>query len=478
MGDHDRRQPESNRSRDTAVVTPSYWNFRGEAVLENDRGRRLLVWQGVPGETARGRNQDRAKWLGARKPHPDRVEPLCDRYTPCGGCPLMHLSAEGQRDVRRGLVGAALREEGLEVEVEPVVAAPSDLNFRHLIKLGTGFSDIGRPRIGAFGRDTRAIIPIPNCEVATPTLREVMKVTAHHFLDLQIYPYEPEEGRGLLRYVVARQSAHTGEVLLTLVAGRRNRLLMQLAETIEKSCSAVVGVHLHINDAPGNAIFARDGQGVVGTRRLTGREVIVERVADVDYQIGPGDFFQTHPVMADRLYRDVIELSGARNEVPVVDLYSGVGGFALALAPLTGWALGVESVEGAVRRARASASSNAVTAEFAHGEVVEVLPEVSRRLKGRRPLLIANPARRGLEEGVIEAIFELDPRKMIYVSCNPRALARDLRRFVDEGWSVDRVRPYDMFPNSSHVETVTVLSPPDNGEAPAVGRAPRRKLVR
>lgn len=477
------RGPRRGGDRPVAVVTPDYWNFRGETVVEGRQ--RLLVWQGIPGEEGRvrvihqGRNQDRGRWLSSRRPDPRRVEPPCERYTPCGGCPLMHLNEQGQRGVRRELVAAALAEAGLETEVEPVVPAPSMADFRHLVKVGFGYSDIGRPRMGAFGRDSRDLVPIPQCLVATPTLREVMKIVAHHFIDLDIRPFVPDRG-GLLRYMVARQSAHTGEVLITLVAGRNHRLLRQLAETIEQNCAAVVGVHLHLNDGPGNAIFERDGQGVVGTSRLAGRMTITERLADVEYKIGPGDFFQTHPAMADQLYRDVIELSlegAGRADVPVVDLYAGVGGFALALAPKCGWAMGVEGVEGAVRRARESASAGEISAEFTHGEVLDVLPDLTRRLAGRRPLVVVNPARRGLEDGVIDGVLALDPRRVIYVSCNPRALGRDLRIFTAAGWAVHTVRPYDMFPNTAHVEVVCALTPPDGGRAPTL-RSPRRKVVR
>jgi len=481
VADQNRRGGPHERRNNDVFVTPERWNFRGEATIESGP-KRLLIWQGIPGEEAKvrilhqGRNQDRGRWIRSRKPHPRRVEPPCDRYTPCGGCPLMHLDSEGQLRVHRYMVRRALSEAGVEAEVDEVVAAPASRDFRHVIKVGFGYSDIGRPRMGAFGRDSRAVVPIPLCHVATPELREVMKILAHYFIELDVRPFVPERG-GLLRYAVMRQSSHTKEVLVTLVVAKNNRLLRDLASALEENCAFVAGVHLHLNDGPGNAIFDRDGQGMVGTSRLAGRMMIIERIAGIDYRVGPGDFFQTHPAMADRLYRDVIEISGARPDVPVVDLYAGVGGFALALAPKTGWALGVESIEGAVLRARESASANAVAAEFTHGEVLDVLPDIARRLKGRRPLVLVNPARRGLEDGVIAGVLALEPRKLIYVSCNPQALGRDLRTFVDEGWTVDLVRPYDMFPNTAHVEVVAALTPPDGGAAPT-GRAPRRKLVR
>ncbi len=475
-----------NRSRGPKgrffALTPKRWHARGEAVCEEEGRKPFLIWQGIPGEESRvrlihqGQHQLIGRYVGSDKPHADRVEPHCDRYALCGGCPLMHINDSGQLRERRNIVQHAFDQEGLEVEVEPVVAAPEGTsNFRHLIKLGVGSSDQGRTRIGAFGRRTRNIVPIPHCPVTTPELRELMGTVAYHTLGLDIRPWEPGFG-GLLRYVVARQSHLTGEILVTLVAGRNHQLLRRLAEALEESHGQVAGVHLHINDGPGNAIFARDGQGVAGTSRLVGGRTITERLAQVDYTIGAGDFFQTHPAMADVLYRHVIELAQAEEGLPVVDLYSGVGGFALALAPRTGWALGVESNDGAVQRAREAASA-AIPAEFVCGEVLDVLPDLAKRLTGRRPLVIVDPARRGLEPGVAEGILSLHPRRVVYVSCSPRAMARDLAEFVERGWSVTHVRPFDMFPHTAHVEVVAVLDAPDVDEAPAK-RGPRRKMVR
>ena len=160
-----------------------------------------------------------------------------------------------------------------------------------------------------------------------------------------------------------------------------------------------------------------------------------------------------------------------------MDLYCGVGGFALAAASRSSWALGVESNGGAVRRARETASAGNIPAEFVHSEVLEALPALERRLEGLRPVVVVNPARRGLEEGVLEGISKLNPSKVIYVSCNPKAMARDLADAVKTGWKIGRVVPYDMFPNTSHVEVVAELEPVRSGDGPS-RRMPLRKVVR
>ncbi len=464
------------------VVTPRSWSPRGEAVLAA-RGRSLMIWAGIPGESARvkivheGHQQDYAIFRDTRQPDPHRVNPRCDRYHTCGGCPLMHLDDAGQRRARRALVLDALAGEQLfDVPVGQVVPSPDGNDgFRHVVKLGVGWSDHGHLRVGAWGRRSRSIVPIPECPVAAPVLRPLMGAIAHHIIDLEIAPYDPTTDKGVLRAIVLRASRSTGEVLVTLVAGRRTHTLRDLAVRLAAENSCVAGVVLHLNEEEGNAIFVRDEEGEIGSMVLEGRGFVEDRLLGIDYRIGAGDFFQTNPGMAEVLYRDTLDRLQLAPEMPLVDLYSGVGGMALPGARITGWAVGVEEVQGAVASARAAAKLNDVPAEFVAGKVLEVLPAIARRLENAAPALTVNPARRGLEPGVLEAIVGMKPRRIAYVSCNPRALARDLVGFAAAGYRIGDVQLYDMFPNTAHVECVALLESPD---ADAVTRrGPRRKVL-
>ncbi len=471
------------------VVTPTRWFRKGEVEVPSRKrqhpGKPLLLFGGIPGETAEahimrvGKNRAYGYWAGSKNPSPDRVEPPCDRFGPCGGCALMHINEGAQERARRTLIAEAFQEVGMhELELGEWFACPDGQEgFRHVIKLGFGRSDQGRLRVGAWGRNDRRVVPIPKCNVAAPILREVMKSLAHHAIELDIWPWEQETQRGVLRSAVLRASRTTGEVLVTLVAGKRNHLLGDLAEAIAQGVPEVVGVWLHVNSEPGNAIFVRNGEGVVGVRGLLGKDTIEEEVNGIRYQIGPGDFFQTNPATAEVLYARTLERLQLGDDTPVVDLYCGVGGFALQAAKHTGWALGVEEVEGAVVRARDAARRNGISgAEFLSDVVLYALPDLVKRVKHLRPVITVNPARRGLEEGVIEGIVGLEPRRIAYISCNPRALARDLAHFRDKGYRIGPIDMFDMFPNTPHVETLTVLEAPDADQAG--GRAPRRKVVR
>lgn len=465
-----------------ATVTPTRWSARGEALVPGGARGDLLVWQGIPGETAavqvvhRGRHQSLALWQATRSPSALRVEPPCPRYTTCGGCPLMHVAQEGQDRGRRALVERALEEEGVSAVLAPTVPAPGGTQgFRHVLKLLAGIGPTGRWRLGAPGRTRREVVPVPECLIVTPALRRLTASAAHHFVNGTTNPWV--DGRGTLRWLVARESSTTGEILLTLISGQWHPSLQELGEAISKDHPEVAGVHVHFNDEPGNAIFSHDEEGHVRTRKLGGADVITETVAGVTYLVGPGDFYQTQPAMAARLVDDVLALAQVEPGVPLVDLYCGVGGFALAAAKRSGWAMGVEGMGGAVARAREAANRNRLDCEFQARPVVEALAELGRRLASRRPVVVVDPARRGLEEGVVEGLDALAPRALLMVSCNARAFARDAAALEARGWKLSFLRPYDMFPHTMHVELLARFEPPASWADRPEGRAPRRRVV-
>ncbi len=466
------------------TVTPEGWVPRGEAFLKRGH-RRLLIWSGIPGEAGvvrifrQGQNQDMARFIRpAGRPHPLRQDPPCPKYNRCGGCPLMHLTVGGQHRARLAGLRQALGREGLERHAPTaVVPSPGNTNYRHVAKMAVGLTDFGHLRLGALGRDSRTVVPISGCLVVTDALRQAMGSVAHHAIRLSIRPFDARTDEGVLRYVVLRHSRATSELLVTLVAGRKSRELGELAQALISSNTDIVGVHLHLNNKPGNAIFDRGEEGQVGTLPLQGKMFIEEMLGDVRLRIGPGDFFQVNPAVAETLVADVLEAFAGERDRPAVDLFSGVGGFALALGRAHGWAIGVEGLPGAVTRARENARLNQIPTEFVAGDVVDLLPEVAERLDGRAPVVVVDPARRGLGPEIVDSLLALEPARLAYVSCNSLSLAKDLARFVAAGWNVDAMTAYDMFPQTAHLETLTLLSPPIP-VPPPTRRAPRRRIVR
>ena len=473
--------PFRDERQELRSVTPTSWSDKGEAVMDGEPP--VWVWGGIPGESAyvqtrrSGQNRQYVVFKGTDEPSKNRVEPPCTRYTACGGCPWLHVDGPGQADARVSLVQRAFDGENISVQVQDLVSVPDGLeNFRHVSKLVCGVSDRGNYRLGAPGRFNRRIVSIPQCNILTPTLREVTLAATHAMIDLDVRPYVHGEG-GLLRYVQVRQSLETGDVMVTLIGAYRARILDRMAETIASKVPAVIGVHLHVNEREDNNIYDRDEDGIVPTYVIFGKETLTEKVGQVKVQVGPTDFFQTNPAVGRLLVDEIIEQAKLSDGVPVVDLYCGVGGTTLNAAKITGWALGIEGNTTAIAHARAAAGSQVIPAEFVAGSVDEVLEAQQKRLAELRPVVLVNPARRGLEEGVGAAIRLLRPRRIVYTSCNPKALARDVAGFVEEGWSVTSVKPFDMFPNTQHVEVVAVLLPPEGDDVQGK-RAPRRRTVK
>ncbi len=471
------------------TVTANNWTPKGEVeVYGPDRPqhrKQLVFFGGIPGERAQvkvtsvGKNRAYGFWVDSEQPSPVRVTPPCEKFGPCGGCPLMHVTPKAASEIKRDMMANTLREAGLgDVPIGKWHDCPDGQeNFRHVVKIGWGRSDKGRIRLGAWGRNQRHIIPIPHCNVATPTLRRAMNALAHHAIEMELWPWERQTGAGVMRSAVLRQSRTTGEIMVTLIAGKRIRQLTDYAEAIANGVSEVVGVWLHVNDDPGNSIYVRDGDGVLGVRALCGKATIDEELNGIRYGIGPGDFFQTNPSVAEVLYARTIERLQLEEGVPVLDLFCGVGGFALQAARVTGWALGIEDIDSAVQRAREAARRNEIRgAEFLSDRVDLALPDLQKRLGKKRPVITVNPPRRGLEPSVIEGMLALNPRKIAYISCGARALARDLAIFRTAGFDIGEVELFDMFPNTAHYESLTVLTAPDADSV--TSRAPRRKVVR
>lgn len=431
------------------LVTPDAWSGRGEAVGPASVGAgppRVRVFGGIPGETARvermggGAHEVYAVWRESAVPAAIRVTPPCPRYLACGGCPWMHVDPAAAREARRGLVVRALAGVPLGPDgVAPVVPCPDgDAGYRTVVKLMARDTPQG-VRFGGYGRHSHDVVSVSDCLALDPALRP--------FTRLDPIPAPV----GMLRALVVRASRATGATLATLIVRHECPEAVSAARRLPAD-----GVHLHVHPHPGDALFTATG----ATRHVRGRATLEERFGALRLTVGPTDFYQTNPATAARLWED-LPLPRDR----LLDLYGGVGAVALALAVRRGAAplqvLGVEESPAAVARAAANFAANravlpGVTAEFRAGRMVDFVAPMG----WAGAMVVVNPPRRGLELGVAERLVALAPAPLVYVSCHPEALGRDLARLVALGMRVERVTPYDMFPHTPHVETVVVMRSP------------------
>ncbi len=471
------------RGEEEYVVVPEGWLSRGEAFVRGDHAQ-LAVFGGIPGERARvrlverGGHQHRARFVKTEGPrHPDRVEPPCDRYVPCGQCPLMHLAPAGQDRARLGLLKDAFVAEHAPQTFDLAPIAHIDAaGASHTIELIAGWSDARHLRLGVPGKDGRRVVPIPLCHVATEPLRRVMTVTAHYLQALEIYPWEGH--RGSFRGLFARQSAGTGEVFITLVFGRPSQFAKTLAESVAGQLPECTGVFAHWNDEPGPLLAHDPVTGDAAVSLVYGRGTLEEVVSGLRIRLGAGDPFPAYPTAGFALWEGVVDALAPEQGDTVVDLgaSAGAGARTLMLARRAGWALGIDPREGTIQRARENAAANGVSADFVASPFDEGLEASRPRLAGRRPLAVVDVGPKGLDGPAMDLLLALDPRRVALVSTNPRALARDIARFTAAGLRLDRLAPYDTAPYTPFGDTVALLTSTD-ATAPTL-RAPRRRTVR
>lgn len=482
-----------SRNRQTSFE-PVRWNSRGEATGDL-RGKAVPVWQGIPGERAKvelvrgSRGRLKARWMAAEgSPHPHRQDPPCPHYEPCGGCPWMHLDAEGQAEGRRQLVAEAFRTAG----VSPVSTQgenPEDLlapgrfrlratpcpmaGFRNFARLEVGRSGAGHVKVGNRGREARGVVPVPECRVVTPGIRRVMKSLAHHVVQLGLMPWRPGAGGGLLRWVLLRQSRLNGRIVMVLVAGGGYRICSDLVWSVADECSELETAWVHFNRQKTNATFDLEESDEPGFTRIMGGDPLMEELAGIRLRVGPGDYFRNNPSAAEQLYR---ELEGALlPNRPLLDVHCGVGGTTLVGARRTGFALGLGSSPSTVELARMSASRADLPAEFSPLPVEEALDRVATRLARAHPNVLLDPPWRGPSPATTAGILALKPARLLLTSRNTRSLIRDLQPFLDAGYRLRDLVPIDSAPHTPHLELLAVADPP---EAPPPGRRPRRVRVR
>jgi 23S rRNA (uracil1939-C5)-methyltransferase len=374
-----------------------------------------------------------------------RVPPACPAYGSCGGCRLEHVAYPAQLGWKRAWVAAVL--DPLGIATEPCVPSPRALAYRNRSKLVYGLVD-GRPVLGAYAPRSHALVDLAGCRVAEAPLDEVAGVLTELLAARAVPPYDEHTGAGALRYVILRVN-HRRQVLAVLVtAVREAPFAPELARALVARRPDVVGVVQNLNPARGNRLTGETDLPLVGAMALE------ERVGEVRLRLSPTAFFQVNREVAAQLYADLRDLVAPSAHERVVDCYSGVGGVALTLAAWAGEVIGIEENAAAVEDARASAVLNGTAhARFVAGDAAEQLGQIEHA-----DVIVLNPPRKGCAPSVLEAAVRAEPRAIAYVSCAPETLARDLAQLAAAGYRTRQARPYDMLPQTPHVEVLAVVT--------------------
>ncbi len=390
------------------------------------------------------------------EPGAGRVEARCPAFGDCGGCQWQHVDYAAQLRWKRQVVIDALERLGGFNGVPVANTLGMEDPWHYRCKAAVPFGGGDGPVAGFFGRGTHRIVALPGegCAIQHPTINAVVRAVRELAAERGIPPYDEATGRGLLRHVVARVGARTGEALAALVInGPALPGEADLAAALMEAVPALVGVVKNVNTARTNVIFGPH------TAALAGRPYLVEKLGGLRFRISAQSFFQVNPLQAERLYRLAIEGAGIAVDDVVADAYCGTGALALLAARGARRVYGIEEVPAAVADARENARTNGIAnVRFITGRVEDVLGGISAG--GRAPAVIfLDPPRKGCARGALDACLALRPRRVVYVSCNPATLARDLAILAaSRRYRVEGVQPVDLFPHTAHVECVAFLS--------------------
>ena len=383
-----------------------------------------------------------------------RITPSCKLAKQCSGCPLIHLGYSDQLDFKKGMIEDALSHyQTLEgVTVHPVWNSEKSFGYRTIAKLAIAKVH-GKALVGLYKRGSHQVLDIGNCPQQHPLINRIAQALREEIEKQDIYVYNPVSRRGLLRYVAIRISPQAEKALVTLVTTERNyREITHLAKWLKKKVPQIIGVHQNINASSGNVIF---GQTTV---KVIGADDLIDQVGDIRLRLSPTSFFQVNHHQAARIYGLVQRWANLSAGELAVDLYCGVGGIAMHLATSGAQITGIEINEEAIFNAKAAAELNALSnCRFMAGDAGEILHDLQQDLRSLK-VAVVNPPRGGCSEEIIATLGQLRPRTLIYVSCNPYSLGRDLHLLTQQGFQVKELQPVDMFPQTAHVESVVRLS--------------------
>ena len=420
----------------------------------------VFVRRGLPGDTVRARvtkvKRSHAEAIAVEvvEPGAQRVDAPCAHYPACGGCRFQDLAYDAQLDAKQEQVREALRRIGgiAEPPVEQIVPAESQFFYRNKLEYSFTATPAG-PALG-FHRAGRwdEVLEIEKCWLTTDLGNAIRGAVRDWARGERLEPYDQAEHTGYLRHLVVREGRNTGQALVQLVTARgerfdRERLIEVLVEIPE-----VKSVHWSVNETPAEVTN-------LPTTLLWGEDAIEEELCGLRFRVRPNAFLQTNTRMAERLYELAGEYAGLTGSETVYDLYCGIGtiGLTMAAQALTVW--GVEVSEESVACALENADLNGITnAAFFAGEVGASLEELADRA-GRPDVAVVDPPRAGLSGKALRRLARLEASRLVYVSCNPTTLAANVKELAKEwGYSLERVRPVDMFPHTPHVESVALLT--------------------
>ena len=448
------------RKNDLVTLEIEDCGIDGEGIGKAD-GFTVFVKDAVIGDTVTAKiikakkNYGYGRLMEVLKPSPYRVEPKCEFARQCGGCQLQALSYDQQLVFKTNKVKGHQERIGgfTDIPMEPIIGMDELFHYRNKAQFPVGRNKEGKIVTGFYAGRTHNIIENRDCALGVAENKEVLDRVIAHMEKYGIEPYNEATGKGLVRHVLIRYGYFTKEVMVCLILNG-NKLPKE--EQLVKSLCEIPGmtsITINVNKKHSNVILGEE------IRLLWGQEYITDRIGDISYQISPLSFYQVNPMQTQKLYAKALEYADLHGQETVWDLYCGIGTISLFLAQKAKFVRGVEIVPAAIENAKENAKLNGLeNTEFFVGKAEEVLPREYKKNGVYADVIVVDPPRKGCDETLLETMVEMNPERIVYVSCDSATLARDLKYLCERGYELRKVCPVDQFGMTVHVETVVLLS--------------------
>lgn len=415
----------------------------------------IFVEGALPGEEVfaeietRKKNYAVGRLVEIVKPSQERVEPFCPLYKNCGGCQLQHLSYAAQLKWKRQQVVDAIERIGKldGVEIFDTLGMENPLRYRNKMQFPVGKN----LQIGCYARGTHKIIDAQSCPIQNVGNDKILNAVRNVAKKFKLQPYDEDTHRGFLRHVMGRVGTN-GELMIVLVTATKNfPNEKNFVRALLKEIPEVTSIQQNIQTYHNNVILGRE------TRVLYGKPAIRDTIGGLNFNISARSFFQVNTAQAEVLYKTALDFAELEGGEIVIDAYCGTGTFSLLFARQAHRVYGTEIVSSAIADAKRNARENNIrNVEFFVGDAVKVLPRLAESIHFP-DVIVTDPPRAGCDRKVLETFAAMETDKIIYVSCNPATLARDLKILDELGYRTKKIQPVDMFPFTSHVESVAQI---------------------
>ncbi|ADL50175.1 RNA methyltransferase, TrmA family [Clostridium cellulovorans 743B] len=395
------------------------------------------------------------------EPSKDRVAPACEIYEKCGGCQLQHLSYKGQLEFKKSRVqdcierigGFDLSEDN--IQLHETLGMENPYRYRNKVQLPVG-GTVEDVKIGFYSQRSHNIIDMESCNIQFEEADTVVDIVKQWMQENKIQPYNEETHTGIVKHIMVRKAFNNDELMVVVVTNGKSLPKKEiLIKELQDSFNNLVSVVQNVNDKKTNVVLGLDNV------TLFGKDTISDYIGEFKFNISPLSFFQVNPVQTEVLYNKALEYAGLTGNEVVFDAYCGTGTISLFLSKKASKVYGVEIIEAAIENANINAKENKIdNAEFFVGKCEDVIPKlIADGVKA--DVVVVDPPRKGCEKSLLDALVSMSPERIVYVSCDPGTLARDLRILCDMGYDLKEVQPVDMFPETGHVESVVLITRKD-----------------